>query len=414
MGRIKDKTRGFLSNVKASVGNTAFGVSLSFSAAKLETILNIIVFTLEQFPAIITAFALRMIIDSCTERESIPLSAVALGICYISALMLSKGIASLSSLLTVSLRKKFEKYLDQRILNRVLSSGISFFYDPANMDSLRIVQNESGVINSVVFVGLRTFSASLALITSIIILSALSPWMTLLYILAVIPAVVANSKFNFLIWQYDFYHSRDYRRSDNIYSEMTAPRKAVEFRLYDNFPHFKKEYSELRNKWISEKDRMFRQHALNFFFGYLIQMAALISVFVLSILRFSASVITAGDVQFYVNTAQNIRNSVMSFFDNVTSIAIYSDKVASLRRFLNVREKARDEDKGFDIPENFVIEFDNVGFIYPGSDTWVLRNCSFAFEKGERIAFAGLNGAGKSTVISCFLAYMRSARGKYL
>lgn len=263
--KIKERFTHFFISVKKVAVNTAFGVKLAFSAAKFETIFNIVIFTLEQFPAIITAFALRMIIDSCVSNESIYLNAFIWVTCYIVALLSSKIVGSLSGVLVVSLRKKFERFLDQKIIERVLDSGISFFDNPENMDSLHIVQNESGVINSIVFVGLRTFSVCIALITSIIILSALSPWITIFYILAVIPAVVSNAKFNFLIWEYDFTHSRDYRRSDTIYSEMTDPNKAIEFRLYNNFPHFRHEYCKLRENWITEKNKMFQQYAWKLF-----------------------------------------------------------------------------------------------------------------------------------------------------
>ncbi len=411
--KIKTSFHGFKEGVKNASDSTLFGVRLAFKAAKFETILNILVFTLEQFPSIITSFALKMIIDSCISGENMAVNVGIWVVCYLASLLVSRGLSSLGGILTVSLRKKFELYLDEKIIGRVLDSGVAFFDDPANMDSLRIVQNESGVINSVVFVGLRTFSSCLALAASILILSALSPWLTVLYILAVIPAVVADSKFNFLVWQYDFTHSRDYRRSDNIYSEITDQRKGIEFRLYGNFPAFKKEYFNLRERWISEKAGMFKTHAWKLLFSYLLQTVSLAGVFVLSVIRFMAYEITVGEVQFYVNTALSIRNSVMAFFDNVTSIAIYGDKVSKIKNFLLGREHYRNTGN-LDVPKDFEITFNNVGFHYPGSGEWVLRHCSFSFGRGDKVALVGLNGAGKSTVIKLLLGFYSVSEGEIL
>jgi ABC-type bacteriocin/lantibiotic exporter with double-glycine peptidase domain len=36
-----------------------------------------------------------------------------------------------------------------------------------------------------------------------------------------------------------------------------------------------------------------------------------------------------------------------------------------------------------------------VSFCYPGSDIYVLRDVNLHIQPGERIAFAGLNGAAK-------------------
>lgn len=47
----------------------------------------------------------------------------------------------------------------------------------------------------------------------------------------------------------------------------------------------------------------------------------------------------------------------------------------------------------------FEIEFRNVSFKYPGSETYALKNINFKFRIGERLAFVGMNGSGKTTFI---------------
>ncbi len=47
----------------------------------------------------------------------------------------------------------------------------------------------------------------------------------------------------------------------------------------------------------------------------------------------------------------------------------------------------------------FEIEFRNVSFKYPGRDTYALKNVNFKFRIGERLAFVGMNGSGKTTFI---------------
>jgi len=44
-------------------------------------------------------------------------------------------------------------------------------------------------------------------------------------------------------------------------------------------------------------------------------------------------------------------------------------------------------------------EFRDVGFRYPGSDTWAVRHLSFTLRPGERLALVGENGAGKTTLV---------------
>lgn len=48
---------------------------------------------------------------------------------------------------------------------------------------------------------------------------------------------------------------------------------------------------------------------------------------------------------------------------------------------------------------NYVIEFRNVSFRYPGAESCALKNVSFRLQAGERLALVGRNGSGKTTFI---------------
>ncbi len=59
------------------------------------------------------------------------------------------------------------------------------------------------------------------------------------------------------------------------------------------------------------------------------------------------------------------------------------------------------------------IEFQNVWFAYEGEE-WVLRDVSFVIEPGERVAFVGHTGAGKTTLVNLLLGFYEIQRGRVL
>ena len=59
------------------------------------------------------------------------------------------------------------------------------------------------------------------------------------------------------------------------------------------------------------------------------------------------------------------------------------------------------------------IEFRNVWFAYKGED-WVLKDVSFTVEPGERVAFVGHTGAGKTTITNLLLRFYDIQRGQIL
>lgn len=69
-------------------------------------------------------------------------------------------------------------------------------------------------------------------------------------------------------------------------------------------------------------------------------------------------------------------------------------------------EKRRDRD--------YEIEFCNVSFRYPGSETYALKNVSMKFRVGERLAVVGMNGSGKTTFIKLLCRLYDPTEGEIL
>jgi ATP-binding cassette subfamily B protein len=74
------------------------------------------------------------------------------------------------------------------------------------------------------------------------------------------------------------------------------------------------------------------------------------------------------------------------------------------------------KDEGMEDPESDSsyafrgdIEFENVWFAYEG-EQWVLQDVSFRIEAGQKIAFVGATGAGKSTIINLLSPLLRAPK----
>lgn len=71
----------------------------------------------------------------------------------------------------------------------------------------------------------------------------------------------------------------------------------------------------------------------------------------------------------------------------------------------------REGDKFF--PKNTDIEFKNVTFSYDGREN-ILKNVNFTIKSGEKIAFVGKSGAGKSTIIQLIARFFDVNKGEIL
>ena len=62
----------------------------------------------------------------------------------------------------------------------------------------------------------------------------------------------------------------------------------------------------------------------------------------------------------------------------------------------------------------YEIEFKDVSFKYPGTDTWVLRHVNYKFKVGRRLAIVGENGSGKTTFIKLLCRLYDPQEGEIL
>ena len=60
------------------------------------------------------------------------------------------------------------------------------------------------------------------------------------------------------------------------------------------------------------------------------------------------------------------------------------------------------------------IEFKNVSFRYPGTDTYALKNVNIKFQVGSRLAVVGMNGSGKTTFIKLLCRLYDPTEGEIL
>ncbi len=113
---------------------------------------------------------------------------------------------------------------------------------------------------------------------------------------------------------------------------------------------------------------------------------------------------------------------VSMYYNPVREIAdrfnILQSAMAALERIftlLDEPEGVQDDDATLELPEHVAgsVEFEHVWFQYATGD-WVLRDVSFTIEPGERIAFVGATGAGKTSMINLLLRFYDIQRGRIL
>ena len=130
---------------------------------------------------------------------------------------------------------------------------------------------------------------------------------------------------------------------------------------------------------------------------------------------------TAGTIYLFINY---MRRFFMPLRDLSAKYSVMQSSMASIERIFQLLdtepaiqdptpERARHVAGREAPPARGEIEFENVWFAY-NDEEWVLRDVSFRVAPGEKIAFVGATGAGKTTVINLLTRLYEVTRGRIL
>ena len=124
------------------------------------------------------------------------------------------------------------------------------------------------------------------------------------------------------------------------------------------------------------------------------------------------------DLAISIGTLYIFSNYIRSFFDPIQELAeqfsTLQSSVASAEKIFSVMDEDEfiPEIENPQKPDRIIgkIEFDHVWFAYDGKN-YVLRDVSFVINPGEKVAFVGATGAGKSSILNLIGRYYDIQKG---
>ena len=313
------------------------------------------------------------------------------------------------------LRALLGNKINVMILEKALTLELAQFQDSEFYDKLVRARREASSRPLSLIV--KTFDLSrdvIALVTIGIFLFQFSAWASFLLLIAGVPAFAAENKFSGEAFRNQ--RRRSAERRMQVYLEMVLTREdgVKEVKLFQLGKHFLKRYIEIFNR-IYREDRslVLRKTAWGYIFGIL---ASLSFYFAYGWVGFSAilGVITIGQMTMYIAQFRIGQNAVTSCLTAINGM--YEDNLylSNLTEFMthDVPESSGSKLYGPDRLDG--IRFEDVSFIYPGSEKPVLNRISAHIKPGESLAIVGENGSGKTTLIKLITRFYKPTSGRIL
>mgnify|MGYP002648036499 CR=1 FL=1 len=187
-------------------------------------------------------------------------------------------------------------------------------------------------------------------------------------------------------------------------------------KLIQIFTREKEKYAEFEDKSKGLYRASYREMMIFAIFRpiiYLLSIAALAII-----VARGGSLVLGGTIS--IGTLYIFINYISSFFDPIQELAeqfgTLQSSIASAEKMfqiLDVKPEIVNPAHPVDVKIDGKIEFKNVWFAYE-KDEYILKDVSFTINPGEKVAFVGATGAGKSSILNLIGRYFDIQKGEIL
>jgi ATP-binding cassette subfamily B protein len=310
----------------------------------------------------------------------------------------------------------FSNKMSIQLMEHAARLDLQQFEDAAFYDKMERARR--GTVNRVTMY-LQTLGMLEGIITLASLMAALiaqSPWLVVLLAIAVIPGFIGETYFASLNYAIMNRWTAQRRELDYLRYVAASNETAKEVQLFGLAPWLIERFRILSDLFMEISRRMAIRRAATTLGLSLISSIAYYVAVILVILRAVAGAISIGTLTFLTASFQRCRDAMASLLSGIGQIYEQTLYLNDYFEFLGTEPTITSKPNALTVPrpieQGFV--FENVGFQYPGSDRWALRNVSFSLKPGERIALVGENGAGKTTVTKLLARLYDPSEGRIL
>ena len=316
--------------------------------------------------------------------------------------LIATGLNQARRLIQQLIQLRLANRIRGEIIGKALSLDMAFFEHPDFYDRLQNARRESGykpvgLINDTFLIVQNTIT----LISFAALLLRFSPWLVIILLAASVPAFVAETRFSEEGFRLLTRRAPETRQINYLARLLTEDISAKEIKLFNLGETLLTRYMTLFEKFFREdKSLAVRRAAAGFGLG-LIATLGFYGSYAWIVWHTIQGKISLGDMTLYLTifrqgqaTFQAILSAIGSIYENNLFMANFFD-------FLGLKPQMGFAARNhvLPVPLRRGIEFQSVGFRYPESEDWALRDISLTMRPGEKIALVGANGAGKTTLV---------------
>jgi ATP-binding cassette subfamily B protein len=243
-----------------------------------------------------------------------------------------------------------------------------------------------------------------------------APWLMVLLAVALVPSFLGEAHFNALSYALSYVRTPQRRELDYVRQVAASADTAKEVKIFGLSAFLIDRYRTISRDTYDASRRLALRRALWGAGFASLGTIAYYAAYAYIAWRAVTGSLSIGDLTFLAASFLRLRGlleGLLSGFSATAGQALYIDDLFSFFRTVpGIRSPKNALPFPSPIQQGFV--FEDVGFRYPGTERWAVRNLSFALAPGEVLALVGENGAGKTTLVKLLARLYDPVEGRVL
>ncbi|MGZ3556133.1 MAG: ABC transporter ATP-binding protein [Gemmatimonadaceae bacterium] len=314
--------------------------------------------------------------------------------------LIGEILARASSLIESLLGDLFSNAMSVQLMEHAAKLDLAQFEDPEFYDHLERARRQTVGRIALLSLLLSMSQDALTLLTLAGALIAYNPWLLLLLAAAVVPSFLGETHFASLGYSLLFRWTPERRQLDYLRYVGASDKTAKEVQMFGLAPWLTERYRDLSQRFYEEnRDLSMRRGVVSALLSIL-GTVGYYAAYVVILIRAVKGDISIGTLTFLAASFGRGRDVIQNILLSASNVAEQALYLRDLFVFLEMRPTIESPPNARPVPtkiqSGFV--FEDVGFRYPDSERWAIRNVTFTLRPGERVALVGENGAGKTTI----------------
>ena len=248
------------------------------------------------------------------------------------------------------------------------------------------------------------------------LISSINPWLIIvIFIGAIINLIYGKYNANYRQKSIEK-RSMDAKRLNYIQSKTGDFRSAKDMRLFEMKDWFMDNFHYYLSKWSQKYKKQKQINAIGGIIDALIVFVRDGLAYLFLIGLYFSGEISISDFVLLFGAIVGFSEWISNIVEQINQYVAYSSQINIMRNFFEKEDDLNRKHNQYKPNLNKApsIEFKNVSFKYGEDGDYVLKDFKFKIAPGEKIALVGVNGAGKTTIVSLLMRLLKPTEGEII